>query len=237
MNVIENYYNEILIKISLITSFCFFATIIIALFYKKYFNLALKIFFNYLLIRVFLELITKLFIWSTAKHYEVFWKPILEYFQIYDINFINGIYYLVNFILIGYFYSKIFNFIKLKTISICLAIFQVINYFFIDGFRSYGTVGAILSDLFLIILPCMYLYRMSAQPPNIPVQKNSYFWISLGLFIPHLVQIAITITASDLHQTDFVFFCKTHVFRNIILIISQLFFIYAFLQSRYLKYL
>ncbi|MES2795975.1 MAG: hypothetical protein V4683_08420 [Bacteroidota bacterium] len=241
MNEIENYYNQLLTNVSLVTGLVNLLSVIIISFFYKYFNNPIRLFYYYLLARLFLEILTKIFIWSTAEHYAIFWKPILDYFQIYDTNFFNGIFYFTNFLFIGFFYRKIIanRFItsKLAVITIGLCIFQIANYFFIDGFQSYGTIGVTLSDIFLIILPCIYLYQMSNNPPNINLQKNSYFWISLALFIPHLLQMVITFTASDLHKTNFILFCKTHIFRNIILIFSQLLFLHAFSKAKYLKYI
>lgn len=238
MNQIEEYYNLVLNRFGQITTLFGLITIIVGFIYRKYFNKPINIVFYFLIISLVLNALTELFIWSATAHYYSFWKPIFEKLNIWDSNFFNGFFYLTNIVFIGMFYFKILpkNY-WIKYFAILLAIFQIFNYFFIDGFRNYGVIGVTISDLFIILLPCFYLWDMSSNPPNISVLKNSYFWISMALFLPHLFQIIITFTASDLHKTNFVLFAKTHVVRNIFLIISQILFIIAFTKAKYLKYL
>lgn len=246
MNQNEEYYNFFLQRISQVYSFVSFLTLLFGLFFWKSLNKALKIIFLYLCCRLFLIGIVGLLRWSIINFRESFWLPIfgeigLDHFEKSDFNFINIFFYLIYVILPGWFYlivlEKSKNVIWLKYLITTVVIFEVINFFFIEGFKSYGIIGAILSDTFLIIVSGYFLWSLSNNPPNIPLLKISYFWIFLALFLPHLMQLLITITADKLYETNFILYCKTHVVRNLIHIICQIFYVFAFKNSKYLKYL
>jgi hypothetical protein len=242
MNEIDKYYNELLnLSGKVTTAFSILPILVGAVFYKRFFTKPLKIFFWYLVVRFSLNVLMEVFIWSANKHYLIFWKPIFKALQIENTLFFNGFFFLNNFILIGFFYYTLLNIDKktqwLKYLTIGLSIFEVINYFFIDGFRQFGMVGPIVVNSFTVLLPCYYLWHLSNSPPNLPILKNTYFWISLSLFIAHLIAFLFMFTGAKLYETDFALYCKTSILRNFVEISSQIGFIFAFTKSKYLKYL
>ncbi|MES2795976.1 MAG: hypothetical protein V4683_08425 [Bacteroidota bacterium] len=246
MNQNEEYYNFFLQRISQVYSFICFLTILFGLFYWKSFNKALKIIFGYLCCRLFLIGLVGLLRWSIANFSKSHWLPIfgekgLKHIVESDFNFINIFFYLIYVILPGWFYLKVLEKSKtviwLKYVITIVVALQLFNFFFIEGFKSYGIVGAILSDTFLIIVSGYFLWSLSNNPPNLPLLKNSYFWIFLALFLPHLMQVLITITADNLYESNFILYCKTHIVRNFIHIVCQIFYVLAFKNSKFLKYL
>lgn len=245
MNQNEAFYSFILSRISFFTSLFFILTIIFGTFYWSSFNKAIKIIFWYLCVRLLLNGLVALFSWSVKVHSKQFWKPFLGDSILLDLknshnNFSNGIYYLVFLVLPGLFFLQILkghkHYFWFRYLYFFLIFFQIINYFFIDGFRSYGIVGATISDLFLIALPCLYFWQISNRPLNIVLIKNSYFWICLAFFLPHVVHLPISITATNLYESNFILYCKAHIIRNLIHIVSLFFYMIGFFNSRYLKY-
>jgi hypothetical protein len=241
MNQAEIYYNSLLNLAGQITTAFSMVPIIAGLFFWNYFNKPLKVIFLFLSFRLFINLLIELFIWSVNTYYNIFWKPILTYLKIDNALFFNGLYYLNTIIFVGLFYyilnekQKNKSLLK-KFLAFCVC-FEVINFFFIDGFRSVGIYGPVLINCLSVILPSYYLWWLSNDPPNLPISKNSYFWISIALFLPHLISLIFIFTADMLYETNFILYCKAHMVSNLFEIFSQLGFLYAFMNAKYVKYL
>ena len=241
MNELEKYYNEIFnISGKIATAFSILP-LLVAYICRKNLNKTMKAFLWYLLIRFSLNVLTELFIWSANKHYKVFWKPILQPLKIENTFFFNGFFTLNVYISLGLFYYLLFKKEKIGQIikysAIFLFFFQIINYLFIDGFRDFGLVGPTVASSFMIFLPCYYLWYISNQPTELPISKNSYFWISIAVSIPHLITLLFMVIANKIYTENFILYCKIHIGRNFIEILSQFIFAYAFTKAKYLKYL
>lgn len=241
MNQSESYFNQLLAISGSLTTYFSILPILLACFFLKNLNRPLILFFWYLVARFVLNLITILFVWSVNKYYDQFWKPLLTSLKIEDTNFFSGIFILNDIIFIGFYFSilNISNTIRARIsfITIILIVFQGFNYFFIDGFRSLGTIGNIVSTCFLIILSGFYLLVISKNPPKLTITKNSFFWIAIGLFIPHIFGLFNILVVELLFKSDFVLFCKARIFRNFLQMLSEVLFMISFCFAKYQKYL
>jgi hypothetical protein len=243
MNNLDNYYNEMLHLSGTITSVISIFPIVIGLFYFKFFNKPLKVFFGYLVFGLMLNILAELFIWSVniSAHYNSFWKPILEALKIEDTNFFNGISYFSIFLFLGWFYfllmeeAKFSNYIK--WICIVLCVFQIFNYLFLDGFRAKGAIGHISSSIFTLLISALYLWYLSNKPPDLSIWNNTYFLISIALFVISTISLAYSFSTEALYESDFVLYCKIKIARNAVNMLTEIIYIIAFTKAKYLKYL
>jgi hypothetical protein len=239
MNKIEDYYNHLFYLFGSIPEYGIAVPLFIAIIAWNKLNKTAKVFFRYLLAYFIFYMLNQFFLWSVTKHYNIFWKPILTSLKIGDNLFFNGIYYLIDFIGIGLFYSKLINKYSkiLKIATSILVIFQIINYFFIDGFRSFGFYGSIFSIIWVLVLSGYYLWFLANFPQNISLSRNFYFWISIALFVPTLCNSAIQILQSKTPIEEQLTYIKLGVTRIFILIAQLSLYIIAFTKAKYLKYL
>ncbi len=243
MNELDKHYNELLNISGKIVTYFSLIPILIGLFYYKTFNKPIKLFFYLLIFELGLNILAELFIWSVniESHYKSFWKPILTFTKIEDTNFFNGFSYFASFLFVGWFYYLIMQkasfSLWLKWICFGLCVFEVINYIFIDGFRSKGAIGLVSSNFYVVVMAGLYLWYLSNNPPDLPILKNSYFLISITLLVTSLISFIYSFTAETIYETDFVFYCKIKIFRNCINMLSQIVILAAFIRSKYLKYL
>ena len=190
-----------------------------------------------------MNILAELFIWSVniPDHYNAFWKPILDYLKIEDTNFFNGFSYFASFLFIGWFYYLLIKSAQyiylLKWLCIALCVFQVFNYFIIDGFRAKGAVGLILSSANSMALSALYLWYLSNKPPNLSIWKNPYFWISGSIFIISTLSLVYSFSAETLYESDFVLYCKTKIIKNGVNMLGELAFLISFTKAKNLKYL
>jgi hypothetical protein len=243
MNKLDNYYNELLHLSGTITSILSIIPIIVGLIFYKYFNKPTKVFFGYLIFGLVMNILAETFIWSVniPSHYNKFWKTILDALKIEDTNFFNGFSYFASFLFLGWFYYLVMKSAKysyiLKWLCIALCLFQVFNYFFIDGFRTKGAVGLIASGIYATALPALYLWYLSNKPPDLSIWKNAYFWISGALFVISTISLVYSFSAETLYESNFVLYCKTKIVRNGVNMLSELAYLIAFTKAKYLKYL
>jgi hypothetical protein len=202
-------------------------------------NELLKIFWGYLATRFFLNLMMEVFIWGVVNYHD-FWKPILTLYKIENTLFFNILFYLSNYIFLGIFYRKLMN---KKIYQICLKILipliciaSVVIFILIDGYQNFGSVGPFMNGIYICALPIIYLwYLFIEQRKDISVYKNPYFWISIGLLIPHGIDLLFLLIANNLYNENFVLYCKSHIARNCFEIIAQLLFAMAFYFSHRLR--
>ena len=235
MNQQENYYNSLLLLSGKITTILSVLPIITAFWKRKYLNELLKIFWGYLATRFFLNLMMELFIWAVVN-YRDFWKPILTLYKIENTLFFNILFYLSNYIFLGIFYRKLLNKntyqIGLKVLIPLISVASVIIFIFIDGYQNFGSVGPFMNGIYICTLPIIYLwYLFIEERKGIAVYKKPYFWISMGLLIPHGIDLIFLLTANNLYSENFILYCQSHIARNCFEIIAQLSFSLSFYLS------
>lgn len=234
------FYSDLLIIIGKVVTGSSFLPIVIAIWKKNSFIKPIKLIAIYLLALIGSNLIEQAFIWSSGEHYYIFWKPILDTLQITNTNFLNIIGRLIDYIFVGWIFS--FGFKppldkQIKQISWGLIPLAILVYFFVDGFRTYGTVNAILNRTYLVAVPVLYFWNLFNSSPHLSLWRNPFFLFGLGLFLPNLVGLMMSFIGDKLNETDYVAFVKISIFRNCLTILAQFLFAYAFYQARYAKYL
>lgn len=239
MNSEEKIYNNLFIFSSKIGIIFTIIPILLVLFRRKKLNQSLWIFLFYLLATIGVNLLEQGFIWI-ANNYTSLILPYLKKFQISDVNFLNIFFRLADYIGLGLFFGSILE--KnvgswVKKISYACAAFAIVVYFFIDGYNQYGVVNPLMDRIYVIVLPLLYIKQVHQSEPTINLWKNSYFLISLGVLIPELFSMIMSFTGDKLYETDFILFIKLSLVRNLLTVLAQFAFAYAFYQARYLKFL
>jgi hypothetical protein len=214
--------------------------IVVALPFIKKFNRPLRVFLYYLIGAFFVGLFSQIFIWATGA-FIGFFKPILEEWAIKDTNFISIGAYLVNFSLLGWYFSSVFSSLQIqksiKIISLFLILFAIVDNFFIHDWRAYNSDVATLSAVFCMVLPLFHLGFVYRTMTEIPIAKNPYFWIDLGLLVPNVLGLFLHFVGAKLFDTDKSLYYQVSMAKYYFVILSQFFFAYSFYLARYTKYL
>ena len=72
---------------------------------------------------------------------------------------------------------------------------------------------------------------------KVPLVKNTYFWISLGLIIPNLIGLFLHFTGKKIETTDKVLFVKLNMVHDLFQIVGFILIAVGFYYARYTKYL
>ena len=72
---------------------------------------------------------------------------------------------------------------------------------------------------------------------SLPLSKNPYFWICLGLLLPALAELFLERIFTTLYKTDIEKFYKLYLPRNASQLISFALLIVGVWQAKYLKFL
>ena len=239
MNDLENYYNQIYIRIGYAILLLILLPVLFGLFRWRYLNASLLIFFWYLIAVLGYNSLEQGFVWSVTNYTKA-WQPFLDRFDIADTNFLNIISRLLDYILLGFFYTAILNSsVGTWVIRVSLLIFvsAIFIYFFIDGFRSYGNVNALVNRIYLVTLPVLYLWSLFRSQSMLNLWRNAYFLISIGLLVPNLFGLFLSFVGDKINQTDFILFVQISLIRNAFSAIGLVLFCFAFQNGKYAKYI
>ncbi len=204
--------------------------------YKKL-NNQLTIFYYYIIIGFLLNFFSKTVIWYNKTLY----KPILDFFDIHNTNFIDYFFFLRNFLLLGLFFSLIIEQKKIaqlvKYVGIELAIVCTINYLFVEGYKNIGIFNPTVDAFFCSIIPLLYCKTLFIYDDLLPLNKNPYFWITIGQIMVALIGLFFFFTQNHLVDSDEELFNKLAVGRNVLMIIEQIMYAIAFYYAKNTKYL
>ncbi len=213
----------------LLTAFLFFTQL----------NKPLKIFLTFCSILLILNLVEQSIIWLAINRYETL-APYMNYWDVGTTDFFSILYYLTNFSLLAWFYYQLLT-KKYANLMVGVAIFLVlatlVNYLFIEGYKRPGVFNPAVDVVFSSLLPAFYLWYMSRETINFPLQKNPYFWISFGLMFSNLIALFLYITADLIQKENYDLFVRLLIIRNILEIIAQIFFAIGFWHARFVKYI
>jgi hypothetical protein len=200
----------------------------------------LAIFLFYLITGLIIGTFEQGFIWATNKYYTYF-KPWLDYWHIADVNFLQILYYLKNFAFLGWFFSLLLqpqvSALWIKRISISLFVIALINYLFIEGYLVYGIFNPTADAIFCFVLPMFYLWFLYSTDSKVPLSKNPYFWMSLGLAAPNLISLIFHFWGNKLVEIDFVFFAQLAIAKNGISFLGHIFLAIGFYYAPYTRYM
>ena len=214
--------------------------VIIGMFRWRKFNRALKVYWFFLLVSLCLYALERLFLWSVGQSRE-FWIPILNACNIKSTNFFRYPYQLNNFILLGWFLYLILLPRPvsewIKRLSIVLVIAVTVNFFFIQGNDMAGGFNSTVSGLYCLILPLISMWFIYNQDTRVPLARNPYFWINLGLIVPNLLAIFPYLAGNDFFKEDYALYAQLTILKYGTEIIAQLLTALGFYYARNVKYL
>lgn len=169
-------------------------------------------------------------------------KPILRVLELKEMTLLNPLSYLTKFICLGMFFRGLIKNTTWKTffqIAIgVLVAFELVQVFIFKSYQQYNSLSSTVKNVFILIGTGVFLTRFyQTDTGTIPLRKNSYFWTSMGLLLPALVEIFLEVLFSTLSKTDLVMFYQLYMLRNITQIIGFLLLIVGIWQAKYLKFL
>lgn len=240
MNEPEKIYNDLLLFYGRITFLTILIPVFVAVWKYKFLNKILKLFLFYLILTFVFGLIEQLFVWVASNTKLL--NNLIKAFNIGDTNFYQVVYYLKNFLVLGWIYALLLenyaSTIWLKRVTAFLIVSVVFNYFFGEGYNVYGVYNPTVDSIFCLLLPLFFLWFVYTDiRSKVHINKNSYFWISLGLAIPNLVSLILFLVGKKLYATNFVLFCQISLGRDVISVIGFILVSVGFYYARFTKYL
>ncbi len=235
-----DFYNAIWVFVSRVALGFMVIPLLLSFRYVKFINKKLKFFLLYLFITLVLSIGEQL-VYQLMLHFYEIKNPFFTQFGINDTNFYQILFIIKDFILLGLFfyylllpdkYSKFILYLSLVLIFI-----SIINYFFIDGINAFSPFNSSAQALFTFTLPILYMWILYHSDAKIPLYKNPYFWINLGLIIPNLLGLFLYFAGDKISTSDYLLFIKIMIGRSIIEMISQILFTIGFSYGRYAQFL
>lgn len=237
-NPILNLVLRIVSKVAIIT---LLIPIVIALLNKKYWNSALKVIFYYIFFHFIIALLLQL-IYYMIGAYKDFFVPILNRLHLTNMSFMTILAHLNIFILLGIYFTLVFKnkkvILLVKWVSYFFVISSIINYLFIEGYNVQSVYNSITSATFCFVFSSLHLwYIFSDTDSKIQLLKNPYYWISLGLLIPNIVNTFMYTIGKKLEESDRYMFLLSNIFSDTVQIIGYILIAIGFYYARYTKYL
>lgn len=230
--------NQMLIS-GKITIFTMAFPIIAALLYWRELNKVLKIFFVYCLVTFTLNCLELLYVYG-VNNYTSFFEPWLAITD-YRLNFLLIFYQLRNFIILGWLFSLLLKVHgqgqKLWSISLFLSLAAIVAYILEKGWKNYGVFTPTVAAVFLVVVPLLYLWFLVRSSLSVPIMKNPYFLIGIGLAIPNLISLFLFFMGDPLQANHFCLFARLSIAKNCFLTIGQLLFALAFWRAHFTKYI
>jgi hypothetical protein len=239
MTPLEKEYNDILIQFGQFTTVATYLPLVVAIFRIKHFNKPLWVFFGYIVATVFTNSLEQIVIWAVGA-YPHFLVPYLHKLGIENTLFLGIFSTLKNLLLIGWFYGLLLRDKHgkyIKYLSVFLAIFAIIDYLFITGYKVTGVLMPTIVGFFVVLVPMTYLWFLYRKDNRISIYKIPYFWFSIALVVAHLLGLLFYFMGEKVYKTDFVLFVKISLLRNCITIIRSCVFAYGFWMAKYLRFL
>ncbi len=233
-------WDNFLVTVGTVTTFFMVLPIVLGLMYAKYWNKPIKIAFIYCFATILVNIIENIFIWG-VYNYEAVFLPFITYWQLENTFFLLILYYLKNFLLLGWFYSLIFpkapydDYIW-KVSLFCIFVILT-NYLFIEGYHDMGVLNPMLDTTFMVLLPLIYLWCSQKESLKVALKKNPYFWISLGLLIPNLIGVLHYLTGDISHESNFTIYVIFQTTKNLFEIIGQILIAIGFAHSYYARFI
>ena len=237
---IEEAWNEFLITFGRIATITMLIPVVVALFFKPLWNKALRVAFLYVLFSFLINALDHALIWA-INNYTDFFRPALTYWKIDNTFFFTILYYLKDFILLGWFYSLIYPHPQQQKyifrLAMLLAFMVTINYCFIEGYQVFGVFNPGADALFCVIIPLIYLWSSRQQSLRIPLKKNPYLWISLGILLPSMLSLFLYFSGNYIYESDFILYVKVYSIKNFFEIIGQQLIAIGFFHARYTRFI
>ena len=214
--------------------------LILSLINKKELNKNLY-FFKYLLLgQLIMSLLERFYIYLGYNHIEYI-MPFINWAGVEDTNFLRIGNYLVCTYFLGKFYYSLLKqdpiapFIKWTALTGSVA--MLINYFFIEGYKVVGYFNPNFDNFFCLFTSGYYLVYLLKSDNKVPISKNSYFWISLGLFTYCIISSIFRFIGDDLNRYNYNLYLQFLMAKNVIDLIAQILYGIGFYYAFYTRYL
>lgn len=213
--------------------------IIVAFFQRNYLNKPLKNFTFYRLLAFLFNVLEHVFYNFAVKYYKLI-EPYFVYWKISDTSFLSILYHLNNFAFLSWFYFLLLPH-KYGKLILWLGIFlfasSSINYLFIEGYRTLGIFNPTATALFTFGVAGFYLWYTYKTYLALPITKNPYFWLSIGLMLPYVVSFFLYLVEDIMQVDNYELFVTLSIVKNCFLIIGQFLMAIGFWRARYAQYI
>ena len=167
---------------------------------------------------------------------------ILNFLGTRTTSFLNPLSFLIKFIFLSLFLRDIFRSPQKKRFFQCLMyaliVFEVIQVVIFKSYKEYNSLSSTIKNIFILGGMGLLLYKLyRTDSRGIPLQKNSYFWISLGFLLPAIAEIFLEFIFTKLQKTDLLSFYKLYLVRNASQIVGFTLLIVGVWQAKYLRFL
>lgn len=191
---------------------------------------------------VTLELVLRFVLLSGKYEFVKTIFPYLSQIGIQDFNFLSPLDYLLKFTLLGFFFRDVLKGKGSKKIlyylTWSLIAFELIHVFVFKSYQGYDSLSSTVKNIFILGSTSLFLYCFyQTDSVTIPLQKNPYFWIALGLTLPTLAELFLEFIFQKLYNTDPLQFYRLYLFRNTSQLISILLFTLATSRAPLLRFL
>ena len=214
--------------------------ILFAIVNLRYLNKALKLMFWFSLIRLIVSISVQIIIWCVNK-YKDFFIPILKFLDINSLDCMSIFAHLNYFGILGWYFYLVMENRNIKSlvkgISISLFIAALVNYLFIEGYKVQSVFNSTVANIFCFVLPMIHLWYLYNQDSKVPISKNPYNWVSLGLVIPNLLGLITSLFGKKLEETDLTLYLQIEIAYSILQIIGYILITIGFYYARYTKYM
>jgi len=224
--------------------FCYCLCLVFAYIKKRFINKPLLIFCQYVAFTIIISWIIFGFFWGFQFYsYYIFILPFITYFKIEDTAFLFVLYYLNNTLMLGRLYKAIIGnarYSRMLTWVIFLVfVLEILIYIFIDGYNKPGKLNVIVDALFCSGVPLTYIWIWNHRGNNagLPLKRNVYFLISLGLVVQNVLALFYFFVMEKLYQTDPNLYYLSTSIKSVVQIFAIGLFMFAIYQSRYVRFL
>ncbi len=167
---------------------------------------------------------------------------ILDFLGTRTTSFVNPISYLIKFIFLGLFLRDVFKNPQKKRffqyLIYALILFELVQVVIFKSYKEYNSLSSTVKNMFILGGMGLLLYKLyRTDSRGIPLQKNAYFWISLGFLLPAIAEIFLEFIFTKLQKTDLLSFYKLYLVRNASQIVGFTLLIVGVWQAKYLRFL
>ena len=236
----EKAFNVLFVLFGKMVTISMILPLLAAFLKRKALNRSLKFFLWYCIVVFITTFMIEIFIWAATKYYES-WKSFLIPWHLADTNFFSVFAYLYDFGLLGWYFVSVMpnkNIARFtKWVCTVALLMSLSNYFFIKGYYTYDSFSQTLISIFKFVIPLYSLWLIYNDEGKVPITKNPYFWICLGLLIPGMVGLFAEVVGEKLYGSDTILFYKLEIGSNVINIIGQILFAIGFYYAPYTEFL
>lgn len=234
------YYYALWMTMTQVALFTMILPLVTGIRHRKVFNPPTRIFFIYIFAKLIIACGEQAVYWMMVNENPML-GAILKFLSLKSFNFYSIFFILNDFLLLGYFFYLLLSPGKIAKwvliISYGALVSVLINFLFLEGPDGFGAYNSTVQAFFNFILPVFYMWILYHTDSKVPLYKNPYFWINLGLIIPNLLGLYLYFAGDTIKNTNFLLFCQIMVGGSIIEIISQILITIGFAYGRYAQFL